>query len=268
MNAHGVEVERRVGRPILSGFHAIFSVGGMLGAVIGGLAAGQAIPVAIHFGLVALAVGALAAVSFVWMLPGHVDRAVQTQLFRRPPMALLGIGLLAFGSMMAEGSVADWSAVLMHGSLGADAATAAFAFAAFSLVMTAGRFAGDRLVERFGPVRVTRWGAVLSVAGFLLAIGVATPVSGIVGFALVGGGLAGMVPLIYRAAAHLPGIPAGTGIAAATTLGYSGFLVGPPLIGFLAGQIGLRAALGSIVILLLLVAVFARQTELADSTGS
>lgn len=264
MNAHGVEVERRIGRPILSGFHGIFSLGGMLGAAIGGLVAGQALQVGVHFGVAALAIVGLGASAFLWMLPGHIDRATETPLFTRPPMALLGLGLLAFGSMMAEGSVADWSAVLMHGPFGADAATAAFAFAAFSLVMTVGRFAGDRIVQRFGPVRVTRWGAILAMLGFVIALGLGTPTAGIVGFGLVGGGLAAMVPVIYRAAAHLPGVPAGTGIAGATTLGYLGFIVGPPLIGFLAGVVGLRAALGSIVILLALVAVFARQTELAD----
>jgi MFS family permease len=201
------------------------------------------------------------------MLPGHIDRLTETPLFARPPVALLGLGLLAFGSMMAEGSVADWSAVLMHESFRADPATAAFAFAAFSLVMTVGRFAGDRIVDRFGPVPVTRWGAILAVAGFAVALGVGTPISGIVGFSLVGGGLAAMVPLIYRAAAHLPGVPAGTGIAAATTLGYCGFVVGPPLIGFLAGQVGLRASLGTMAIVLALVAVFAHKTEIADRAG-
>jgi MFS family permease len=264
MNAHAVEVERRVGRSILSGFHGIFSLGGMLGAGLGGLAAGQALAVHLHFGMAAIAIVALGLAGFAWMLPGHIDRLTETPLFARPPVALLGLGLLAFGSMMAEGSVADWSAVLMHESFRADAATAAFAFAAFSLVMTVGRFAGDRIVDRFGPVPVTRWGAILAVAGFAVALGVGTPISGIIGFSLVGGGLAAMVPLIYRAAAHLPGVPAGTGIAAATTLGYCGFVVGPPLIGFLAGQVGLRTSLGTMAIVLALVAAFARKTELAD----
>ena len=118
---------------------------------------------------------------------------------------------------------------------------------------------------RFGPVLVTRVGALLSLAGFGLALAVGMPSAGIVGFALVGAGLASMVPIIFRAAGHFPGVAAGTGIAAATTLGYLGFLVGPPFIGFLSAQFGLRSALLVIVALLGLVAVFAGQTELAES---
>lgn len=265
MNAHGVEVERRHGRPVLSAFHGIFSLGGMLGAAVGGLAAGQNIPVAEHLAVAAFAVLWLAILAFAMMLRGRIDRTTETPLFKRPPLALLGLGLLAFGTMLAEGSVADWSAVLMRGPLGADAVTAAFAFAAFSLLMTAGRFAGDRLVERFGPVRLTRWGAILSLLGFALALTIATPAAGIVGFALVGAGLSSTIPVIYRAAAHIPGTAPGTGIAAATTLGYLGFVVGPPLIGFAAAQIGLRVSLGSMIVLLALVAAFAQQTEGATS---
>lgn len=265
MNAHGVELERRVGRPILSAFHGVFSLGAMVGAALGGLAAGNNLPVNVHFGLTAVVLVVLAVAAYRLMLPGHVDQVAKTPLFQRPPIALLGLGLLAFGSLMAEGSVADWSAVLMHGSFGADAATAAFAFAAFSLLMTVGRFGGDRLVHRFGPVRVTRAGAIVSLAGFVLALAVGMPLAGIVGFALVGAGLASMVPIIFRAGAHLPGVPPGVGIAATTTLGYVGFLVGPPLVGFLAGQLGLRTALVSMIVLLALVAVFAGETELADA---
>lgn len=263
MNAHGIELERRVERPILSGFHGVFSIGAMVGAALGGVAAGANLPVSIHFALIAAAIALMAVTAHLLMLAGHVDRVAETPLFQRPPVALLGLGLLAFGSLMAEGSVGDWSAVLMHGSFGADAATAAFAFAAFSLLMTAGRFSGDGLVQRFGPVRVTRIGALVSMGGLAFTLALGVPLAGIVGFALVGAGLAAMVPIIFRAAAHLPGVAPGTGIAATTTLGYLGFLVGPPSIGFLSGEFGLRTALIAIVILLALVAVFAGQTELA-----
>ncbi len=263
MNAHGIELERRVQHPILSGFHGVFSIGAMVGAALGGVAAGANLPVGIHFALTAAVIAVMAIAAYLLMLTGHVDRVAETPLFHRPPVALLGLGLLAFGSLMAEGSVGDWSAVLMHGSFGADAATAAFAYAAFSLLMTAGRFSGDALVQRFGPVRVTRTGALLSMAGLAFALALGAPLAGIAGFALVGAGLAAMVPIIFRAAAHLPGVAPGTGIAATTTLGYLGFLVGPPSIGFLSGEFGLRTALVAIVILLALVAIFAGQTELA-----
>ena len=208
MNAHGVEVERRYGRPILAGFHAVFSVGGMLGAAVGGVAAGANVDVSLHLVLTAGIVALLGVVAWSRMLQGHVDRVAEAPLFQRPSAAVVGLGLLAFGSMIAEGSVADWSAVLMSGPLGADAATAAFAFAAFSLTMTAGRYAvGDNVVHRFGPVAVTRWVAVIALGGFIIALAVGTPAGGILGFALAGIGLACMVPVIYRAAGRIPGVP-------------------------------------------------------------
>ncbi len=134
--------------------------------------------------------------------------------------------------------------------------------------MTAGRFAGDPLVARFGPVQVTRVGALVSVVGFLIAVVVGTPIAGIVGFGLVGAGLAPMVPVFFRAAAHIPGVPPGTGIAAVTTLGYLGFVVGPPMIGFAADQFTLRVALAAMAVALGLVAINARRTELSDAPGT
>ena len=110
MNAHGVEIERRVGRPILSSFHAVFSVGGMLGAVIAGFVVGSQISVELHFGIAALVIAAFGVLAWALLLPGRVDPPSSGPLFQRPPRAVLGLGLLAFGSLMAEGSVADWSA--------------------------------------------------------------------------------------------------------------------------------------------------------------
>jgi MFS family permease len=268
MNAHGVEVEKLVGKPVLSGFHALFSVGGMAGAAIGGAVVGAAIAVDTHFAVSALFVAATGVLAWALLMPGRVDPPASGPVINRPPRAVVGIGLIAFVSLMAEGSVNDWSAVLMHGSLGASTSTAAFAYAAFALMMTAGRFAGDWLVARFGPVQVTRVGAVLSLAGFVIAVAVGTPIGGIVGFAFVGAGLAPMVPVFFRAAAHIPGVPPGTGIAAVTTLGYLGFVVGPPLIGFAADQFSLRVALGAMAVALGLVAVNARRTELSDATAT
>jgi hypothetical protein len=265
MNAHGVEIERRVGHPILSGFHAIFSVGGMVGSAVAGYVVGAAIGVELHFTGAAIAIALVGVLAWGLLMPGRIDPPASGAFFQRPPRAVIGLGILAFGSLMAEGSVADWSAVLMHGSLGATTATAAFAYSAFALLMTIGRFLGDPLVARFGPVQVTRVGALLSLLGFAIAVAVGSAIGGIVGFALVGAGLAPMVPIFFRAAAHIPGVPPGTGIAAVTTLGYCGFVVGPPLIGFAADQISLRVALGAMAVVLGLVAVNARRTELSDA---
>jgi Major Facilitator Superfamily len=265
MNAHGVTVEGRMQRPILSGLHGLWSLGAMAGAAVGGLAAGAGVPVPLHFLAVAGVLGLAGFAVRRAMLPGAVDRVSRTPWFQLPPRAMLGLGLLCFGSLLAEGSVSDWSAVLLSGTFGADAASAAFGYAAFSLVMTAGRLSGDAVVARVGPVALTRGGALLTAAalGTLLVVGDAGVA--ILGLALMGAGLASMVPVIFRAAAHQPGVPAGTGIAAVSLLGYLGFLAGPPLIGFAAGQVGLRAALGGVVLLLFLMAALAGRTEVGDA---
>jgi fucose permease len=153
--------------------------------------------------------------------------------------------------------VTDWSAVLMTGPLGADAATAAFAFAMFSLWMTGGRLVGDALVSRFGPLAVTRAGALVALCGLGGLLLAGKPIIGLVGFGVVGAGVATIVPILFRAGGRTPGIPAGTGIAAVTTLGYLGTVCGPPTIGFAAGQVGLRSALWIPVALLAVVAIFA-----------
>jgi fucose permease len=266
MNTHGVEVERRVGRPVLSGFHAMFSVGGMIGSALGGVAVALGVPVQMHFALIGIGILAVGGTAWALLLPGRVDPPSSGPTFQRPPMAVVGLGLLGFGAMMAEGSVADWSAVLMNGSLGASTVTAAFAFSAFALLMTIGRFLGDPLVARFGSVTVTRGGGWLSAVGFLVAIGVGSAVGGLVGFAMVGAGLAPIVPIIFRAAGHVPGVSTGAGIAAATTLAYLGFVVGPPAIGFAGERLSLPIALGGMAVVMALVALNARRTELSDQT--
>jgi fucose permease len=161
---------------------------------------------------------------------------------------------------VSEGAIADWSAVYLSKSLGAGTSVAATAFAAFSLAMAAGRFSGDRLVLRLGGDLVVRAGGALAAAGLGLTLLIGHPLVAILGFALVGAGLSCVFPIVLSAAARTPGLPPSASIAAVCTVGYVGFLIGPPAIGGLAELLGLPAALGLVVLLCALIAALGSRT--------
>jgi fucose permease len=153
-------------------------------------------------------------------------------VFVRPRGALLALGALAFCGLIAEGAMGDWSAVYLHDVLGSSPALASAGFAACSLAMAAGRFTGDRLVGRYGAEGVLRMSSAVAAIGLAAALVVGTPASGVLGFGLVGLGIANVIPILFSAAGRIPGTEAGVALAAVATTGYFGFLVGPPLIGW------------------------------------
>jgi MFS family permease len=258
MNHEGVGIEREHDRAILASFHGAFSVGGLAGAVCGGAFAVAGVAPLVHFAASAAALGCIAAVALVHLRPaGALSGApAEGPILARPPRKLLALGLVAFCCLLAEGSVADWSAVYMRGALEAGPVLSSAAFAAFSLTMAIGRLTGDRLTERFGPVVSTRTGGAAASVGLAMVLATDVPIAAVIGFACVGAGLATVLPTVLRAAASTPGVAPATGIAATSTVGYLGFLAGPPAIGFVAEAASLRGALwivvaGSAVIALL-----------------
>ena len=154
------------------------------------------------------------------------------------------LGILALLGLLAEGAMADWGAVYLHDTLGSSPSVAALGFAAFSLAMAAGRFSGDVMVGRLGPRRVLRGSSAVAAVGLGAALLVGQPAVGVVGCALVGLGIANVIPVLFSAAARVPGVPPGQALAAVATTGYLGFLAGPPLIGVVAEAAGLVAGLG------------------------
>jgi MFS family permease len=268
MNAHGLEVERRYARPILSSFHAGWSFGGLVGAGAGALVAWGGIGQLPHFAAVAVVVGAGGLVASTALLPAGADRPQSPPRLARPPRRLLVLALLAFCGLFAEGSAADWSAVYLAGPLDAGAGLAALGFAAFSVTMAGFRLLGDTLTTRWGPAALMRRGGLLAGGGLAAALLIGHPAAALAGFACMGAGLAAVVPVAFRAAGSLPGVPAGAGIAALTTVGYTAFVVGPPAIGFVAEVVGLPLALGIVVVLLGLLAVLAAEAEPARPLGA
>jgi len=258
MNAHAVEVERRDGRVLMSGFHGLFSLGGLAGA------AGMSVLLALGLPLplAALAVSALLAALVLYLRGGllpNVDGAAAGHApFRMPHGAVLLLGLLCFVSFVAEGSMLDWSAVFLRDFRGFAPSTAGIGYACFSVAMALGRLTGDRLIQRIGPVWAVRVGAGLAATGFALAASVPWPGASLSGFVLVGLGASNIVPVMFSAAGRLPGSSPAIAIAAVTMLGYAGLLSGPALIGFISRLASLPLALAVVAGLLLLVAASAR----------
>jgi MFS family permease len=257
MNAHAAVVEMRYRRPLMSSFHAMFSLGGMAGAAAGGLVAGAGVPPGPHFTGAAALSAAAALLASIGLLAEPGERQVDAPIVARPRGSLAPLGLIAFCVLLAEGAMADWSAVYLRSALAQSPGVAAAGFTAFSLAMAAGRLAGDVVALRLGSARVVRLGASLAgvgLAGALLAPSVLVAVAG---FGLVGLGLATTFPLVLSAAGRTEIAPQATSLAAVAGSGYFGLLVGPATIGFVAELLGLRAALGLVVALCAVAAILA-----------
>jgi predicted MFS family arabinose efflux permease len=247
-NAHGVAVEQRLRRPVLSALHGAWSFGLLAGSCIAAGAAAASIGVRVHFPIVAGGVVVLAFVLVPRLLPSAEDAAVDTAHFALPRGALALPALLTFCSMFLESATMNWSAVFLSGPAGASAAVAAGGVVAFSIAMVVARLAGDRLAARWGVSGLARRGGALTCVGTALALATRTPIPALLGFALVGAGCAAIVPALFRVAASVPGVSSGAGIAAVATAGYTGGVINGPAIGFLARGVGLSAALSLLAV--------------------
>jgi MFS family permease len=260
-NAHGVTLEDRLGRPLLSGLHGSWSFGLLTGSAIAAVAAAAGAGPKVLFPAVAVGVAGVAVLVMPRLLPGAEDAAVESARFALPRGALALPAFLTFCSMFAESATMNWSAVFLAGPAGAGAALAAGGVVAFSVAMAFARLGGDPLTVRWGVGGLARRGGFLSAGGMLLAITTRSPAPALVGFAGVGAGCAAIVPALFRVAAAAPGISAGAGIAAVATAGYTGSVVEGPVIGFLARGIGLSGALGLVVVVSAAIALLGPRLE-------
>jgi len=263
INIEGAAVQDRLGRRTMSGFHAAYSIGGLVGAGLGGIAAASGVTARADFlaaGVVVLLAGGISAQLFSAAQPAHAaagPSAPRPKVRRWPQWSwvLVCLAAMSFGSFLAEGAAGDWSAVYLHFSLGASVGLAAAGFTVFSLTMTGGRLVGDRLADLAGPARLVRLSAGVAAAGFAVALLLGQVWSALAGFALLGAGLSVVVPLVFSAAAATA--RPGPNLALVTSSGYLGVLAGPALIGGVAQLTGLHAALGIVVIMCVICAVLA-----------
>ncbi|MBV8221547.1 MAG: MFS transporter [Solirubrobacterales bacterium] len=259
MNAQGVSVERHLGRPILSSLHAAFSFGGFAGAGLGALAAALGVAPLPHFAaaVVLFGIPGMIATRSLLAQDEDVDAHAPAMRWRALPSRLVLLGIACLFCLMAEGGASDWSAKLVRDDLAGTAALGAIAYAVFSVAMGTGRLLADRLWARWGSVGLLRRCGALAAVGFAAGLAAGTAPAAIAGFAALGIGLAGVVPTLFRAGADQPGVSTGPALSAVTSLGYLGFLAGPPLIGGAAALTSLRLAAVIMVFAGLLVTVLA-----------
>ncbi len=264
MNAHGIAIEKALRRPTMSLLHGGFSVGAMVGSLLGALLL-RMMSETSHILLGSAICLALFLPCIRFYLPSAIDKGLSGEGFVWPTRATIGLGALCFLALMAEGAIVDWSGLMLRQRFQVDASTAALGFAAFAAGMSLSRFLGDQLRVRFGASRLVRWSAILMAAGLAVALTIPSPAVAIVALALAGIGIGNAAPILFAGGGRLEPDAPGRGIAAVTTLGYAGFLAGPPLIGFAAELTGLTLALGLIVIASLIIAASARAAGAADT---
>ena len=269
MNAHADAIERAGGRAIMTACHAMFSLGLALGAVPAGFIAEAGIAPGPHL----LAFGAVFTVPLL-VIRNVFPRDGRTlgggPHFALPRGPLLLFGALCFTAALAEGSMNDWATVYYRESLGAGPVATAAAFSVFGGAMFIGRLFGDDIIGRLGSYRVARSGMALAAIGFALTLASADPAVGVLGLAAVGLGVSCIFPIVFRAAARLPGHAPGPAMAAAVTLGYGGFLLGPVAIGLVAEATALPVALWIVVAALAVGTVLAgslREPRLPPGAG-
>lgn len=257
MNAQAILVEQEYKKSIMTSFHALFSIGMMLGAGCAALFTDIGIDLTYHFLIVVCA--SIPAVG--WMSrnlvqdkPGLPAR-LEGPLFRLPNRSLIGIGIITFCCMIGEGSMSDWSVNYMENIVGASKTFAPIGLSAFATSMTLGRIFGDKIRMRLGDQKMIIAGGLMAICGIALSIFFPEPYIAITGFFLVGLGLSCIVPIAYSIAGNTKELPPGVGLAMVTTVGYSGFLIGPPLIGFIADWQNLRIALCAIAVLFIIMTI-------------
>lgn len=249
MNVQAVNVEKTMSKSIMSSFHAIFSIGFMIGAALGGILASQGISTVWHLSTVGVLDIIVALFVYQYLIAQDFKSSEAQPLFALPDKALMLLGVICFCGMLCEGAMADWSVLYYKQILGNASKYATSAFTAFSITMVIGRIIGDKTVAKLGLKKTLILNCSLVTIGMILALALPFSWTVILGFSITGLGLSTVVPLIYSEAGHSKTMSAGVALAAISTVGISGFMIGPVMIGYIAEFTSLKIALFSLVIL-------------------
>jgi MFS family permease len=265
MNVHAIEVEKLAAKPLMSGFHGLFSVGGFVGSTLLTIVLSAKIsPIA---GAIAASIMMIIAVLLAAPRLIVIPQTDETPLIAIPRGIVALLALLAAITFLTEGAMLDWGALLLSGKGLLPVAQAGLGYSVFAVAMTTGRLTGDAIVARIGDRRTMLWGGLLAVAGYVvLLLAPVAPVA-LVGFLLIGLGASNTVPILFRQAGAQTVMPSNLAIASVTTVGYAGILAGPAGVGFVAQGIGLPAAFWSLCALVCLVPLCARAATSSNTTA-
>ena len=243
MNTQGLSVQKIIEKPMLSGLHAQWSFGALAGVSLAGWTLKAGLSTGSHFLAVSLPVALLSLLLYPGMVPDPSREGEGRRIFARPDRALLLLGLVCFCNTFSEGAMADWSSLYYRDVIGEKGGVSTTGYTAFMLAMTLGRLAGDRLIQGLGYRRMLMLNGLLIAAGMLLAVAWTRPFSVIIGFALVGLGVSSVIPIAYMIAGRNRSMAPAAALAAVSAIGFTGFLIGPPIIGFIAYEVTLRTSL-------------------------
>jgi MFS family permease len=261
MNTQAVDVESMYGRSIMASFHGLWSIAGFSGAAIGTLLVSAGVAPWIHFAIIFSAAALLVLFFYKFTLPNDTSNAESHPFFVKPDKYILNLGLIAFCSMLCEGAMADWSGVYFQNIVRSPKEFITFGYVAFTGAMATGRFIGDSMVVKLGIKKVLQLSATLIATGLFISILFPYLATAIVGFLLVGLGVSSVVPLIYSLAGKSATMSPGLALAAVSSVSFLGFLIGPPLIGFIAEAAGLRLSFALIAVIGLCPAILANRIK-------
>jgi len=255
MNAQAVVIQERAGKYIMSSFHGLFSVGGLIGSLglgfLLGLGLSSTLAIVVISGLLVF----ISVSQYSNLLPRSEEKTVEAATLTIPKGRVLILGLMCFVAFLAEGAILDWSAVFLQFYRNFNESLSGIGFAAFSVAMAIMRISGDKLIHRFNSQKVVLYGGIIAAIGIIIAISIPIGAITVFGFVLVGIGCANIVPVFFSAAGEIPDTSPSVAIAGVTTLGYIGQLAGPAALGFIAELTSLPLALGGVSILLVIVAL-------------
>jgi MFS family permease len=261
INTQAVGTEALYHKPIMASFHGIWSMAGFTGAAVGTLMVRLKIIPPYHF----LCITGLSILILLFffgnLLPKDRSQDEKQPIFVKPDKSLLNFGLIAFCSMICEGAMFDWSGIYFAKVIQPGAAWIPIGYTAFMSTMATGRFVGDWVAFRLGMKRMLQLSGLLTASGLLLAVCFPYFITATIGFLIVGAGVSSVIPMIYSAAGKSKVMSPGVAIAAVSTIGYLGFLFGPPFIGFIAQATSLRISFGLIAVMGTMIAVIASRTK-------
>jgi MFS family permease len=257
VNTQAVGVEQLYQKSIMASFHGLWSVAGFTGASVGALMIGEKVLPQLHFIVILSVLILIVIISSRYILKKDPSSTEDQPIFAIPDKSLLKLGVIAFCTMICEGAMFDWSGVYFKKVVQAEPSLIGAGYTAFMSTMATGRFIADSFTSKFGLKRTLQLSGILTALGLIISVAFPTFVFAIIGFLLVGFGVSSVVPLVYGAAGKSKKLSAGVAIAAVSTIGFLGFLIGPPLIGIVAGATDLRVSFSIIALMGISISILA-----------